>query len=228
MQPPRSAFVCHFPDLSPQRTCAGSAHRRRRANKAPGSPPLAAGALSFEAPAVSLVNRSAACRTATGASWTDARWPTARTQPCAKTWWSRAKLRTLRSLAAPTLVRPWRLSSTPCQVHFLILHARGIALRAVAHAKFFMQQLVREHARARGDIFVLRNAGNTCTHAAWHRLIAPLAYSQRASLRAHLVLSPAQLHVDVYLARTSCKPKACRGPRLNRCHSGLRVAAFNA
>ena len=58
-----------------------------------------------------------ACRMATGASWTDARWPTARTLRFARSWWCRARPRARRLLAGPILARPWRPSSTPCQVH---------------------------------------------------------------------------------------------------------------
>ena len=98
---------------------APSPHGRRSAPGAQGSPPSSEG-FGVQQSQLSDYHchssaAGAACRTATGASWTDSRWPTARIRRSARSWWRRARPRARRSLAAPTLARPWRLSSTPCQ-----------------------------------------------------------------------------------------------------------------
>ena len=100
-----------------QRGCAASPHGRRSARWAQGGPPHSQGALGALRQSQFFDHSRSACRMATGASWTDARWPTARTLRFARSWWCRARPRTRRLLAAPILARPWRPSSTPCQVH---------------------------------------------------------------------------------------------------------------
>ena len=111
------------PDHVQQPGRAASPHGGGPAHGAQRSPLSAQGAVGaweqshcchFE---ISGGSRSPARRMATGASWTDAHWPTAPMQRFARSWWSRARPHTRPSLDARTLAHPWRLSSTPCQAH---------------------------------------------------------------------------------------------------------------
>ena len=132
---------------------------------------------------------SRACRRAIVVSWMDVPWVQPPKPLLDSSWWSKAKHHIPLSLAALIPVPPWRPFLMLCQAWFMVetwtcqCHSSTNWPNNLCTLKPFIKSMPCDDLP--GDIFVLRNAGNTCTHS--EGSMVPFLYMNVISVFSHMI-----------------------------------------